>query len=866
MIHKISRRKQLAISIIALSPQLAFSQGESLELEEVVVTATKRAQSMQEVPIAISAISSSDLKKSGVFETSDLNRSAPNLQVSSPYGQQQPNFSIRGVGVGTEFNANSASPIGIYVDEVYQTFRASHGQQLYDLEQIEVVRGPQGTLYGRNTTGGAINFITRQPSLSEAEGKLTLGYGNYDRKSVEAAAEFSPIEDKFGIRVAGTWVETDSYTDNVLSRGLNTTAAEGASGLNYNTGIQPGGTENYGIRASFRYITNNDSDLMFKVYTAETKGGTETPIPTGSTKGSDVIDYTNPNFLLSGLFSQLAPLGVLPDSYSQSGSGRDVRDVEVDSLGNALIEADGVVFKGNFTVSDTMNLVAIAGYDSGDYEQMPTTDCDASPLRVCTIGYASEFDATNFDVRLDYREGDFGLILGATYGFDSLTSTNRPDFFNFLRDVNAAFGSVPEYFNPGGGFNGSILPDTALPTGITATNNFKQERESWAIYGEGNYAFSDALNFTFGLRYSKDTLEFSEGLTTYFDDAGNPRMITVSDNEVGGSYAPYFLDDVLNPDGSVAVPASVLNAGNSTPQALELEDGSESVSGRMIIDWAVAEDVMLYASYSRGYRAGTVNGLAYGSSNQIYFVPPEEVDAFELGMKSRVFDSRVQVNAAVFHYDYTGQQGQVVDSTATANLISFDGKISGLELDIELLATPNFTIKGSLGLLDTEYASGDCPADADTLLAGRFPAQLGSCVLSSGGAASVAGNSFPYAPDLTFNGSFDWHVAQIGNGGLSLHGSAAYTGDFYYDSFEEYDTGILPNVTSGDFTEGGGDYWTYSARLTYETEEFSIALWGKNLTDEEYYPYGIAVENLFGNGYRVMGPPRTFGAEISFFL
>ena len=102
-------------------------------LDEIIVVATKRAENLQDVPLAVSAVTAEQLTNQGIFETSDLNHSAPNLQVSSPYGQQQPNFSIRGVGVGTEFNANAASPVGVYVDEVYQSFRASHGQQLYDL-------------------------------------------------------------------------------------------------------------------------------------------------------------------------------------------------------------------------------------------------------------------------------------------------------------------------------------------------------------------------------------------------------------------------------------------------------------------------------------------------------------------------------------------------------------------------------------------------------------------------------------------------------------------------------------------------------------------------------------------------------------
>src|SRR5258708_1014314 len=175
------------------SDTAASGAAEHVGLEEITVTATKRLENLQNVPVAVQALSQADLAKQGVFESTDMNHMVPNFQVSSPYGQQQPNFTVRGIGVGTEFNANAASPVGVYVDEEYQAFRASHGQQLYDLQQVEVVRGPQGTLYGRNTTGGAINFITVQPKLEGTRGDVTACSGNYDRKNVITPLHLPPI-------------------------------------------------------------------------------------------------------------------------------------------------------------------------------------------------------------------------------------------------------------------------------------------------------------------------------------------------------------------------------------------------------------------------------------------------------------------------------------------------------------------------------------------------------------------------------------------------------------------------------------------------------------------------------------------------
>jgi iron complex outermembrane recepter protein len=852
--------KSVLVLALASSSSIAFAQAtaetDNGGLEEIIVTATKRAENLQDVPVAISAISASALQNAGVFETSDLNHAIPNLQVSSPYGEAQPNFSLRGVGVGTEFNANAASPVGVYVDEVYQAFRASHGQQLYDLNQIEVLRGPQGTLFGRNTTGGAINFITRAPELKGSNGYLTLGYGNYNRFNVQGAVEFTGAEDKFGIRVAGTYVNSDPFVRNRLAAGVNRSAAGGASGLNLNTGKDYGGYESYGFRGTIRVKPSDSIDLSLKGYIAKSKGGTEGPIATGQSKTTDVINYRSPNFLLNGIFNALAP-ALLPGSYSASANGLDDQEIQADTVGTAITEANGVVFNAKIELSDHLKLTSITGYDDGRYLQSPT-ECDGTPLRLCAITYDSKFNAFNQDVRLDFSSGPVKIIVGGYYGKDSVTANNKPDFFNFLRDVNAAVGSPSGYFNPGGAFNGTALSAGSLPTGVTALQHFKQVRKSYAFYGEGSYQIAETVKLTLGARYTSDKNIFSEGNTTYFDDLGTARLVTVSNFRQGGAFAPYFLQAVRNEAGAVVIP-SFQGLGIPLPGALEQRGSSNKLSGRAIIDWKPSESSLIYASYSRGYRAGTFNGLAYGSANQVYFVAPEQVNAYEIGFKTRFADNRVQINGSFFYYDYKGQQGQVVDATATANLISLNGTLKGLEIDAQFKATDRLRLSASFGLLDTKYAGGACPANAASIPS--FPSQLGSCVVSGGGPVSVAGNPFPYAAKSTGNVSFDWDAFDIGSGKLTLHGDAAYTGRFYYDSFKDYSRGPLVNLSTGRFADGEGNDWNLNSRLTYSTDRFSVAAWVKNITDKTTYPFGIAIENLFGNGYRPRAQPRTFGVE-----
>lgn len=862
----------LALSTVLLLGAPAFAQTLSAPderasdsdsvagLEEIVVTATKRSENLQNVPVAVSAISAMQLAKRGVFETSDLNNAIPNLQVSSPYGKQQPNFSVRGVGVGTEYNANAASPVGVYVDEVYQTFRSSHGQQLFDLQQVEVVKGPQGTLYGRNTTGGAINFITRGPLLDGDSGYVTLGYGRFNRRNAEGAIELTPVADVLGFRLAGSYLNSDPYIRNRLAAGVNRSAAGGASGLNRNTGRDPGGTESFAFRFTARWAPTDSVDLSLKAYIGEAEGGTEVPLPTGQSKASDLIDYTSPNFLLGGLFGQLSQAGLLPASYSASANGLSDREIQADTVGIARSRARGVVFNAKVYLTDQLRLIAISGYDSGLYQQTQT-DCDASPLRLCSIGYKSRFNAFNQDVRVDYSDGPVKLIVGGYYGRDKVTADNTPDFFNATSDVRAALGLPASYFNPAGAFNGTALSATSLPTGIRALQHFVQKRSSYAAYGEGSYELTNALKLTLGARYTSDKNKFSDGLTTYFDDAGTARLVTVSGFTQGGALSPYFLQPLRDEAGTIVIP-SFGSLGIPAPQPLARKGSSKRFSGRAILDWKPTDSSLIYASYSRGYRAGTYNGLAYGSANQVYFVPPETVNAYELGFKTRWFDNRLQINGAFFYYDYKGQQGQVVDASATANLISLDGELKGLEIEAQLAVTDRLRLNAAIGMLDSKYAKlgGACnPAAPPT----GFPAQSGSCVVSSGGAVSVAGNPFPYAAKSSINIGADWDVADIGEGTLSLHADANYVGRYYYDSFKDYSRGVLTRVATGEFGNGEGKYWVANSRLTYDIGRYSISAWVKNLTDETYYPFGISIENLFGNGYRVRSEPRTFGIEAT---
>ncbi len=186
-------------------------------IDDIVVTAQRRSESLMKVPVAVSALNTEDLSRQGITSSFDLSGSVPSLQVTSAFGEAQPNFAMRGIGVGNEYGANQVSPVGVYTDDNYLSARTMHGLQLYDLERVEALRGPQGTLYGRNTTGGAINFISNKPTLeSGTRGYVEAGYGRFSEVRGQGAIEGTLIDDVLGFRAAVNYVEADGYVKNIF--------------------------------------------------------------------------------------------------------------------------------------------------------------------------------------------------------------------------------------------------------------------------------------------------------------------------------------------------------------------------------------------------------------------------------------------------------------------------------------------------------------------------------------------------------------------------------------------------------------------------------------------------------------------------
>lgn len=339
---------------------------------DIIVTAQRRAQSILTVPIAISAIGGDALVTKGITNSANLAVAVPNLQVSSPYGQTQPNFSLRGISVANEYNSNQASPIGIYIDDVYLASRTAHGMGLFDLDRVEVLRGPQGTLFGRNTTGGAINFITKGPSLQGNEGYAEAGYGNFNTFTAQAAVEATMVEDQLGVRIAGNYAKGDGQIHNVYPGGRDANSQDTLQG-----------------RASLRIRPGNGPlDIKLKVY-----GGRD--------QGTQAA--------IHGLGAFRTGLGFFETNENRIGLNR------TEAYGGSATIA--------YDVSPTLVFTSITSRDGG--KQNLQQAADGSPLDILDINWRSSFQQFSEEARFNYNGTKLKLVGGGFYGWDEVITDNR---------------------------------------------------------------------------------------------------------------------------------------------------------------------------------------------------------------------------------------------------------------------------------------------------------------------------------------------------------------------------------------------------------------------------------------------------------
>ena len=431
-------------------------------IEEIVVTAQKRSESLQSVPVSITALTSAQLGEVKMDSPSDLTTQIPNLQVNGIVGEASPVFSLRGVSM-FDYSLSQSSPVASYIDEVYKGNFVLFGVEMYDLERIEVLRGPQGTLYGKNTTGGAINFITHKPGF-DTEGYVKVGTGSYGRAEAEGALQGAIVDDRIAARVAFSYTKVNGWFKNVLAghpdlEGVDQYAARASVLFKVSDSLT----------ATLRWSMSHQNPQNYGIYAI-----TVPPAADGSvTSGVGGVYYRT----TTGNYGDPA---LARDQIAQNYTPKRKQD------------NDAAALTINWDLSDAMALTSITSWDDGSLFNPEGTD--GSPIDIFKIPYIGKTKQMTQDLRLTSRgNGPLNFIVGAYYQHEKIFNSTENQFFGAsVYDVTG---------------DGVITADDCLASGFYGCrfyNQFDQKRNTWAVYTDDSYALSDQWKLRAGLRYNHD--------------------------------------------------------------------------------------------------------------------------------------------------------------------------------------------------------------------------------------------------------------------------------------------------------------------------------------------------------------------------
>ncbi|MGJ8563565.1 MAG: TonB-dependent receptor [Alphaproteobacteria bacterium] len=667
---------------VGISP--AFAQ---TAVDEIIVTAQKREQSLQDVPLAISAFTADNIDNKVIDDGVDLSFSVPNL-TTDILGS-----SLRGIG-NLAISSTAESGLGYHVNGVYLGSAATEAEY-FDLERIEVLRGPQGTLYGRNTTAGVINIITAK-ATDEFEGYVTAGYGNYYAKKLEAAINI-PIADGFATRLAGFYLDRDGYAFNQFTG--NNVDDRNMFGLRSSTKFEVGNT-----RADLvvSYFEEDDKRLLRpKVLCVADPALGCSPLE----NGFGVPDSRSTIFNTLGAATGLFAPGV--NYFSGSVNPADARTLNEDLDPTYNTEEFNALLEINHDFGD-LAFTSLSSYQElsrnrfKDFDRLAPSIGISRPITFDLFGNGSSVTTENIsNGRRDLSDSreffqEFRLASGYSGSFNFIFGTN---YYNQKASASADFTSVTiaaaQQLTPGLGEDFDSL--------VTQSDPIKTE--SYGLFGEVYYDLSDRTRLTGGLRYSHD------------DKTILTRQI--------------FL---LAP-----------GPGGSVPDFTFGEFSKGAVTGRAVIDHYFSDDLLGFVSVSRGYKAGGINPGEAGVETKGF--DPEYVNATEAGIKSSLFDGKLTSNLSAFYYDY--QDLQIGRTTATAAItVNTDATIMGAEGEFVFRPNDFVQFDASISLLDTEINDFTSADPSDPL--GTAPGTVVALATPVGVLKDLDGNRLPSSPGSKF--------------------------------------------------------------------------------------------------------------------
>ena len=693
--------------------------------EEIVVTARKREETAQSVPIPITALNEETMESRNVIEIQDLEKLSPNtsIQYSAVNGTASEVF-LRGIGQ-VNWAATQDPKIGIYVDGVYLSRPQGGLFDLWDIERVEILRGPQGTLFGRNTTAGLIHVVNKRPGF-ERELDVHVGAGSDSHRTLGLVVN-QPLSDRIAFRFAAYDKETDGFIENRL------------------TGNDRANENSTTYRASaIMELDRLTAQITYNRFDSDERG------PLGScrfTGPDNPIDATGlPQ--LAGIFGIY---GQLQTSCRSTDRDQSI-DTAPDETARSEVDAYSLHLTYDLDWAEINSITAHREIDNfnGTWGWVMGNSPGSNFLEV--LNNTSENEVFSQELRLSGFTDRLDWVVGI-YMFEeeSDESVDVPLF----RDVEPPDRrDWPIFYFPTGNRNpdGSrqIVGDLALLAQVFSSRHqaYDVTNKNRAIFGEITYQISENLDFTFGVRYTEDDREFTRIQTLY-----------------GGGFDPTYMCPGM-PTTEVA-PGVFAAASDRCTQEVSYDE----TTPRGILSYALSDDVMLYTSYSVGYSSG-------GFNQDVRMRPylPEISDNWEVGFKSFLFDGRVRLNATAFHNNYENQQltvGRLVNGQPTADLINAqEAVIWGIEAELLAGLTERLSLALALGHLDggyEEFTVEDEDFDVITLQRVTSVRDL-----------SDVGFGSPDGKRLTADISFQHRWPLSGGGEISSSIGFSYSDDLWY--------------------------------------------------------------------------------------
>lgn len=710
------------------------------QLEEVIVTATKRAQDLQDIPIAVNALSEATLREAGVENIEDVAQLVPSLTVNTNINPFAAGVRIRGFGTQQNDPSLEAS-VAFILDGVYMGRSGLGMSDLTDVERVEVLQGPQGTLYGKNSNAGAVSVITKEPNTQEYEGFVEATLGDYSQQRYVASSS-GPITNTVAYRLSGSWHNADGWMTSATGDDLNAVDDWNARGKLL---WQP--TDRFSVLLTASHVDRDTSCCAADA--TQTSAVTDELVKQGfPVPKNDAFDWRN--------------------------------NVNVDS--EFKLQADMVIIAAEYQLEKAV-ITSLSAWN--DYDYRTSTDGDRSQLDLLAVD-DDKYSGTAWseELRLTSElDGPLQYMAGFYYQYEKNTRGDGSAFTVIGEDI-VSVGSAA--LNPAIGL--SVQPGDY----ITIDNTWKTD--TLAVFGQSTYSFTEQWELTLGGRYSNENKDADFLVTTY-----------------SSSFA------AQNPDLGLPV---LVDAAYG-PVDNDFNRGDDGFTWLSSLSFFAAQDIMLYAAIATGTKSGGFNGVAGQGAPREF--EPEDSTNYELGIKSRLLDQRLQLNATAFYTEFTDLQFIAQNPVGTGFFVSnaAAGNSQGVDLNFSAMPLPNLQLAGGVQYLDAKYTKGDLE-QFDVAFAPTWSGNLSATLL------------LPLADGTSY-----------------LRGDYSFMGDHFANAtFQAPETEQHKDI--------------FNARLGWRNEVWDAALWMKNITDEAYSAQTAAPLQYSGTRAEFLEAPRTYGVTVRY--